>query len=103
MNVRFFVPERGNAGQNGFEAASRLVSHLCEQYGGATVHLGGGNWVSPEGQLAAELVFIVESAIPAEKEPFALAEAKGLAGQIKLELTQESVMFQFVPSDTYFV
>jgi hypothetical protein len=66
---------------------------LCHLFGGVTITLGTGGYVSNDDQLIVESVYLCKS-YASELTPESLQEVHKIAEKIKLDLNQEAVSIE---------
>ena len=104
--VAIYVPSTSDAVNSDAALSERMTeqvaARLSELFGGATISLAAGAWMSAEHGLIREDVQIVYSFCDAEQLAENAAEVKRLAEQVKREMRQEAVSVE-VNSTLYFI
>lgn len=102
LRLTFYVPKCNRWGNPRPEVLESVVRACCIQYGGATVTDGEGSWVPETSRVVRESVSIVEVLAEDETER-ALPWASFVAGEIKAQLRQKTVLFTVETLSGYFV
>jgi len=104
--VAVYVP--GTAGPVAADPAladrmtATAAGRLSELFGGATISLAAGAWMSAEHGLIREQVQIVYSYCTAEQLEQHAADVRALAEQVKSEMAQEAVSVE-IDNKLYFI
>lgn len=92
-NVKFYVPSTVEVDQaiDASAYVQQVEEQLARLFGGATAYPALGVWLSEAGKLVTEKVVIVQSFADETSFSDHLAEVVHLAGDIKEQMSQESV------------
>lgn len=90
MRVAFYIPDKGNGGEDAGPVLEQVCERACSIFGGCTVYPAFGRWVSGHG-LVAEPIHIVEAyGVPADDNTL-----DAIAYDIKQELSQDAVAYSY--------